>query len=147
AGVENEVASFFQSDGDAERLYRAEDDGNVTSPLGDFLAAQLAFFLQLGQRLIHHGQKLQNNRCRDVRHDAQGKNGQAAQIAAGEQIHKTEQRSPVLIEELFQLEEVHARGRKMPAQPVDREHGQREQNPLAQVGDAEDVSQLLKHYC
>src|ERR1700719_5347453 len=35
----------------------------------------------------------------------------------------------------------------MPAQPVDREHGQRKQNPLAQVRDAEDIRQLLKHYC
>src|ERR1700680_753337 len=35
----------------------------------------------------------------------------------------------------------------MPAEPVDREHGQRKQNPLAQVGDTEDVRQLLKHYC
>src|SRR5580704_10286855 len=35
----------------------------------------------------------------------------------------------------------------MPAEPVDRKHGQRKQNPLAQVRDAEDVSQLLKHYC
>src|SRR5579863_7511655 len=35
----------------------------------------------------------------------------------------------------------------MPAQPVDRKHGQREQYPLAQVGDTEDVRQLFKHYC
>src|SRR5579863_7186595 len=43
----------------------------------------------------------------------------------------------------------------MSAQPVNREHGQREQHPLAQVGDAEDVRQLppdwkhslLSHYC
>src|ERR1700740_1609651 len=43
----------------------------------------------------------------------------------------------------------------MSAQPVDRQHGQREQDPLAQVGNAEDVRQLppdwkyslLSHYC
>src|SRR5216684_2827177 len=43
----------------------------------------------------------------------------------------------------------------MSAQPVDRKHSQREQNPLAQVRDAEDVRQLppdwkyalLSHYC
>src|SRR6202521_1817571 len=35
----------------------------------------------------------------------------------------------------------------MSAEPVDREHGQRKQNPLAQVGDTEDVRQLFKHYC
>src|SRR5216684_5074490 len=43
----------------------------------------------------------------------------------------------------------------MSAQPVDGEHSQREQNPLAQVRDAEDVRQLppdwkyalLSHYC
>src|SRR5216684_8352960 len=43
----------------------------------------------------------------------------------------------------------------MSAQPVDGEHSQREQNPLAQVRDAEDVRQLppdwkyalIEHYC
>src|SRR4029077_8282559 len=120
---------------------------DVAGPHRDLLAAHLAFFLQLGQRLIDHGQKLQNDRRRNVRHDAQRKNSEPAKIAAGEQIDKTEQRSPVLIEIIFQLEEVHARSRKMSAQPVNRKHGQREQNTLAQVRNAEDVRQLLKHYC
>src|SRR5271156_912253 len=145
--MKNEVAGFFKTDGDAERLHCAENHRYVSSPLGNFLPSQLAFFLQFGQRLIHDGQKLQDDRRRDVRHDAQSENGQASQVAAGEQINETEQRTPILIEEVFQFEEVHTWGRKMAAQPVNRQHGQRKQNPLAQVGDTEDVRQLLKHYC
>ena len=33
----------------------------------------------------------------------------------------------------------------MAAQPVDRQHAQREQNPLAQVGNPEDVRKFLDH--
>ena len=33
------------------------------------------------------------------------------------------------------------------AQPVHRQHAQREQNALTQVGNAKDVGQLLEHYC
>src|SRR5438128_10252170 len=35
----------------------------------------------------------------------------------------------------------------MAAQPIYRQHGQREQDALAQIGDAKDVGQFLEHYC
>src|SRR5215470_9619988 len=35
----------------------------------------------------------------------------------------------------------------MTAQPVHRQHGQREKDALAQVRDAKDVGQFFKHYC
>jgi hypothetical protein len=51
--VQNEIATFFQANRDTEGLYRAQDDGDVARPLGNFLAAHLAFFLQLGERFIN----------------------------------------------------------------------------------------------
>src|SRR5271155_1479114 len=150
------IASLHQSNRNAKRLHRAENDGDVASPLRNLLASQLAFFLQLSQRFIHHGQQLQNDRCRDVRHDAQSEERETAQIAAGKQIDEPQQRSRVLIEILFQLEKVHTRCGQVSAQPVNREHRQCKQNPLAQVRNAEDVrhlppdwkySTLSSHYC
>src|SRR5579871_1151136 len=147
AGMENEVAHLLQADGDAERLDRAQNHSDIAGPHRNLLAAHLAFFLQLGERFVHHGQQLQNNRCRDVRHDAEGEDGHAAEIAAREQIDKSEERSRIVLERIFQFEEVHARGGQVAAQPVDRQQRQREQNPLAQVGNTKDVGQLFKHYC
>ena len=54
---------------DAERLENREDDGQVASPLRDLAAAQFAFLLQLFQGGDHHGEQLQNDRRRNVRHD------------------------------------------------------------------------------
>ena len=95
------AAAFCSADGNAERLHRAQNHGQITRPLGDLLAAQFAFLLQLGQRLIDHGQQLQNDRRRDVRHDAQGENRQPAQVAAAEQIDKAQHGALVLLEELL----------------------------------------------
>jgi hypothetical protein len=66
---------------DAERLHDGEDR-QVAGPLGDLAPAQFAFLLQLFERRDHHGQQLQNDRRRDVRHDAQGENRQPADVAA-----------------------------------------------------------------
>ena len=52
----------------------AEHDGQVAGPLGDLAAAQFAFLLQFLERGHHHRQQLQDDRRRDVRHDAQGEN-------------------------------------------------------------------------
>ena len=92
ARIERETA-LFQADRDAERLHRAQNHRDVARPLRNLLAPQFAFFLQLGQRLIDHRQQLQNDRCRNVGHDAQGKNRHAAQLAARKQIDKSQQRS------------------------------------------------------
>ena len=99
-GSVDEVARLLQADGNAERLHRTQNHGEITRPLGDFLAAHFAFFLQLGERLIDHCQQLQNDRRRNVRHDAQRENREPPQVAAAEQIHKAQHRAPVLLEEL-----------------------------------------------
>ena len=83
-----------QRDGDAQRLHGAQHHGQIARPLGDLLAAQFAFLLQLGQRLIDHGKQLQNNGGGDVGHDAQGENRQPPQLAAAEQIHEAQEACP-----------------------------------------------------
>src|SRR5579862_4141790 len=148
ARSQNEIlAAFRQAERYSERLQRAENDGQVARPLRNLLAPKLAFFLQFCQRLIDHRQQLQNDRRRDVGHDAQRKNRQTAQLSARKQINETEERTPVLIKELREFVGVDARRRDVTAQPIHRQHGQREENALAQIRDAKDVGQFFKHYC
>ena len=92
----------MQREGDGEGLHGCQNHGQVAGPLGDLAAAQFAFLLQPGQRLIHHGQQLEDDRRRDVRHDAQGEYGQPAQVAAAEQIDQAECAAALLVKELRQ---------------------------------------------
>ena len=118
-GIHDEIAAcLLQADGDTERLHSAENDGQVAGPLGDLAAAQFAFLLQFRQRLIHDGQQLQDDRCRDVRHDAEREDRQAAEVAAAEQVEKPEELPLVLLEELLQLVGVDARRGNVAAQAV-----------------------------
>src|SRR5213075_931075 len=141
------ASAALQSFRDKKRLHGAEQQGQVSGVSGDLLAPEFAFFLQLRQWLIHNGEQLQNDRRCDVRHDAEGKNRHAANVAAGKDVHKTQQRAAVLLDELLKQHRVDARDRNVPANPVNRQQPQRKQNSFAQVGDAEDVGQLLEHYC
>src|SRR5208282_4616273 len=142
-----EIARFLQADGNSKRLHRAQDHGEITRPLGDFLPAQFTFFLQLGERLIYHGQQLQNDRRRNVRHDAERENREPPQVAAAEQIDEAEHRAPVLLEKLRQAVAVDPGRRDVAADAIHRQQAEREQHALAKVGNPEDVRQLFQHYC
>ena len=78
---------------------RAETQGQIARPHRDLLPAQFTFLLQLGQRLVNHGEQLQDDGRSDVRHDAESKNGHTAELPTGEEVHKTEQRAAVLFDE------------------------------------------------
>ena len=96
-GIQHEVAfRGLQHRRDAERLHQRKTDGEIARPLRDLAAAELAFLLQLLERRNHHRQQLQNDRRRDVGHDAQRENRQAPERAAGEQIDEAEERACVL---------------------------------------------------
>ena len=123
-GCNDEVAGFLQTHGNAEGLHRAEDDSQIARPLGDFLAAEFAFFLQFRQRLINHRQQLQNDGGRDVRHDAQSEDGQPAKLAAANQIDEAQERSAVLFEELLQTVGIDSGRGDVAAEPVNAPAGQ-----------------------
>ena len=64
---------ILQTDSDSESLDHAEDNCSITGILDDFLAAHLPFFLELGEIGDDHREELKDNRCADVRHDAESK--------------------------------------------------------------------------
>ena len=83
-------AGASQRERDGEGLHDAEEDGDVAGPLGDLAAAEFAFLLQLRERLVDDGEQLEDDRRRDVRHDAEGEDGELAEVAAGEEVDQAE---------------------------------------------------------
>ena len=62
-----------------------------------------------------------------------------------EQIDEAEKRAGVLPDELFELEGIDTGRRNMRAQPVDRQQPKREQNPVPEIRNAEDIGEASKN--
>src|SRR5262249_29114665 len=77
---------------------------------------------------------------RDVRHDAEGEDGQPAEVAANEDIHQPEYGPLALLEELLEQVGVDARRRNVPTQAEHRQDTHGEQNALAQFWNAENIT-------
>src|SRR5215467_4757772 len=125
--------------GNSQALQCRQDKGEIARPLRDLPASQFALFLQAREWLIYHGEQLQNDGSRDVRHDAEGKDCQTAKIAAAEQIVKPQQASGLALECFPQRLGINTRRMNMRTQTVDRQHRQREENTLAKVRNAENI--------
>ena len=134
----------LQREGDRERLHDAQDDRQVAGVLRDLPPAQLPFFLQPLEIGPRHGHQLQDDRSRDVRHDAQRENRQAPEIAAAEKIDNPQHRPLILLEQLRQNVRVDSGCRQKRAHAVHRENRQGKQNPLAQIGNPEHVGEGFK---
>ena len=101
ARTRDKGAGLLQTYCDKHRLQRAEQQCQIAGVHRDLLAAKLALFLKPCQGLIEHGQQLQNDRRSDVRHDAEGEDGHPAKLSAGKQVHKAQQRTAILFNELL----------------------------------------------
>ena len=55
------IFAFLQGNGNSQTLEGGEDKREIARPLGDLAAAKLTFFLQPRQRLVDHGEQLQND--------------------------------------------------------------------------------------
>ncbi len=71
---------------------------------------------------------------------------QPADIAAGEQIEEAEDADPTGGQKILPALSVDAGRRDCAAQTVHGQQGEREQEPLAQIGDAEDVRERFKYF-
>src|SRR5216683_2935718 len=85
------------------------------------------------------GHQLQDDRGSDVRHDAEGEDREAAEVAAAEEIEETQNRSRRLCKEPLQFRDVDPRRPDVRANAIHRQEGQREQYAIPQVFDAEHV--------
>src|SRR5262249_11591953 len=93
-----------------------------------------------------HGEQLQDDRRRDVRHDAQGEHREPPQITPGEQIDHAEQGALHLVEELRQGVAVDTRGRHVGPDPVGDQEPGGDQDPPLQLGDLEDILKGLQAF-
>jgi hypothetical protein len=68
-----------------------EDEGEPASVLGELLAAGLALLGELGDAGDGDAEELEDDGGVDVGHDAEGKDGELAEGAAGEGVQEVEQ--------------------------------------------------------
>ena len=134
----------LEEERDAERLHDAQHDRAVARVLRDLAPSELAFLRQPLEVGPDHRQQLQDDRRADVRHDAQREDRHLRQVPSGEHVVETEHAcSCALLGELRQRLRIDPRRRDVTADPVDGEQTKREQHPLAQVGNREDVLQAF----
>src|SRR5262245_25541025 len=104
----NQIRLRLECAGDGQRLDDAERNGQIASVLGNFLTAQLAFFLQPLEVRENHLHQLKNNRGSDVGHDAQSENRELAEVAAAEKIEEAEGRTSRRLKDARQLRDIDA---------------------------------------
>src|SRR6202521_2138897 len=122
----------------------SEEDPQVARVLRDLAPAEFPFFLQPLEVGPDHLHQLQNDGSRDVGHDAQRENRQAAEVAAAEEVDDAQHGALILLEKLRQNVRVDSRGGQERAQAVHPQHRQREQETLAQVRNPEHVGERFK---
>src|SRR5262249_12183612 len=149
AGVRDQVRSarrdlLLQPERDAGRLDERQQHGAVAGVLRDLPAAHLSFLGELLEVGPHHRQELQDDRRRDVRHDPEREHGEAPQGAAREDVEEPEEGPRRRPEELVHRAGVDPGGRDVRPEAVHGEHHEREDDPLAQVRDREDVREALE---
>src|SRR5262249_20326512 len=90
-------------------------------------------------------EELDDDRGRDVGHDAERENRGARERAAHEHVIEPEQRPALARERGREGARVHAGRRDVLAEPIDHEQREGEQDPALEFGDLEDVVDLLEH--
>ena len=97
--------------------------------------AGLAFLVQLLEARNDHAQQLNNDRGRDVGHDAHGEDRYLQQRSATEQVHELVETAAGVAggQTLLDVCVVHAGCRNVHTGAVDRDDGEREQQLASQV--------------
>ena len=80
-----------------ERLRQSQTYGQIARILRDLVLAGLALPGKLLERRKSHGQQLQNNGGRNIRHDSQGKNRETAERASRKRLRKLKISPPLLL--------------------------------------------------
>ena len=121
----------FQARGDEETLHDGEQNGAVAGVLGYFTATRLPFLGQGFQLRHNHCQQLDDDRCRNIRHDAQGEDGEVLQRTAGEHVEHAEQCARILLEKSAKRLTIDTGRRDLHPHPVDKKHQESENHSLA----------------
>src|SRR5262249_39631772 len=135
---------LLQPQRDAGGLDEGEKHGAVAGVLRDLLAAHLSFLGELLEVRPDDRQQLQDDRRRDVRHDAEGEDREPPERAPREDVQEPEERPGRGAEEFVHRGRIDAGRGDVRPQPVHRQQDEGENDPLAQVGHREDVGEALE---
>src|SRR5581483_2379619 len=132
----------------SEGLEGREEERQVARELVELAPAQLPLLIKAVQVWDDVGalQEAHDDGGVDVRHHAHGEDREAAEGAAGEDVQEPEEAPRVRLEDRPERLAVDPGDRDRGADAVDEEREQREADPLAQVGDLDDVREPLDHF-
>jgi hypothetical protein len=139
------AAEALQEEGDAPGLDEADDDRAVAGVLGDLLPPELAFLAQPLEVRPDDLEELEDDRGADVGHDAQGEDRHPGHVPAREHVDEAQDRSRLGLPEFLEGVGRDAGVGDLAAGPVDGQQGEGEDDPLPQLGDAEDVADAVEH--
>ena len=86
--------------------------------------------------------KLHDNRCRDIGHDIQCKDGHPTERAAREHIEHAENTASLLLEDILQDRRIDSRQRNPCTKPIDDERTQCKPDALLQLGSLRKVRKV-----
>ena len=128
------------------RLHHGDRDRQVAGPLGDLALTDRSLLLPLLDLGNHHAKDLHDDRCRDVRHDAEREHRELGERTAREELNEAQDAALVgLVAKQLDRFDIDPRGRDERAKSIDRNDHQREQDLAAQIGDPEHVQNSLQH--
>ena len=125
-------------------LQQGQGHGEDAGVLGEARAPGLAFLGELRQAGDHGGQDLHHDLGRDVGVDAEGGDGEGLQRAPGEEGEEAQEL--VALHQLAQGFLVDAGDGDVRHQPVDGQHGEGEDDLLAQVGELKRAPRRINHW-
>ena len=126
-------APAFEADRDHIALDRAQQHGPVAGILVDLLTAALALFLE-SRKLRRHGRcQLNDDRGRNVGHDAERDEAHALKAAAGECVEEIKDGALSRLEQGSQRTRVDSRQRHEAQQTEDDQRADREPEPFLEV--------------
>ena len=131
------------ADDQADGLDEAKDDGGITGVLRNFLAAFLAFLLEILQIRNGNGEQLHDNGRVDVRRDAHRHDGHLAELVTSHGSHEVQQRE--VLHCRGDLGGINTSNRDDAGKAVHEQHDERIQDLLAKVLYLPCVAYRLKH--
>ena len=137
----------LEENADSVTLDHGEKNRAVACVLRDLLPPLITLLLQLLKIRNHRGEKLEDDRGTDIRHDAERENCGLGEVTPGEQVIQSEQRSGVLLKKELQGRRIHTWRRYVATQPIYDQNCQSEENTPPQLRNLEYILYLVDHFC
>ena len=139
----DKVMSFIQTNGHADGLHDGQHQGAVAGVLRDLAPPLLALLGELLERGDGDGQKLEDDRARDVGRNAHGEDRKLPEGAAGKQVEEVEH--VVRFRGFRDYVRIHARQRDERTEPVHEQQKEGKEDLLANILRLPRVDQSRKH--